>query len=152
MVPTRGLPTDRSTRGTNPGTGTTFDPPPHTGTKPKSAQTCPRLEPDHPFFLQLDPLLESSFASSLLHHLPLPFQFGLALNTVRDQNQWAMLPDVSAACIMTPDTCGGAGATLTVWLKVTECDDDDGVLSSGTNGPVSTGLRIACGGENATLI
>ena len=69
-------------------------------------------------------------------------QVDKAVSTNRTQSQWVDLGNLSAACITRPDTCGSDGAALSVWLKLTDCQDKDGVISS--HSPSSAGLGVRC--------
>ena len=71
-------------------------------------------------------------------------QVDKAVSTDRAQNQWVDLGNLSAACITRPDTCGSDGAALSVWLKLTDCQDPDGVISSHTASAFSAGLLVCC--------
>ena len=71
-------------------------------------------------------------------------QVDKAVSTDRAQSQWVDLGDLSAACITRPDTCESDGAALSVWLKLTDCQDRDGVISSHAGSPRSAGLLVNC--------
>ena len=52
------------------------------------------------------------------------------VETDKTEYQYVNLGDLSDACITRPVTCGGEGATISLWLKVEHCGTNDGALSS----------------------
>ena len=68
--------------------------------------------------------------------------------TNKSHNQWVSLGDLSlVTCLPVPDTCGPEGASLSVWLKIEDCDENkDGFISSLSVG--STGFSCRCKNGN----
>ena len=52
------------------------------------------------------------------------------VETDKTESQYVNLGDLSDACITRPVTCGGEGATVSLWLKVEHCGTNDGALFS----------------------
>ena len=52
------------------------------------------------------------------------------VETDKTEYQYVNLGDLSDACITRPVTCGGEGATVSLWLKVEHCGTNDGALST----------------------
>lgn len=52
------------------------------------------------------------------------------VETDKTEYQYVNLGELSDACITRPVTCGGEGATISLWLKVEHCGTNDGALSS----------------------
>ena len=68
---------------------------------------------------------------------------GVAVNL--DQRQWIEVPGTVASCLSNEETCGPEGATLAVWIKINECPDLSGIISSWRQRPVkTTGVGLLC--------
>ena len=63
----------------------------------------------------------------------------------RTKKQWIDLGIHTDACMTQPDTCDATGGAISVWVKVIECNEYDGIISSLTGSPnKSTGSAIDC--------
>ena len=71
-----------------------------------------------------------------------PPQVNNAIVTNSSQKQWVDLGSMSDACITLPDTCGPEGAAVAVWVKIYECANSNGFLSSLKSG--KTGFMFFC--------
>ena len=72
-------------------------------------------------------------------------QIGYGVKTDRLLNQTVEFEDLSQACILDPDTCT-QGATLVMWLHLTDCPIEAGIMSS--HGGTQNGFRLVCGADN----
>ena len=60
--------------------------------------------------------------------------------------QWMDLGNLSQACITVPESCGTNGGTVAAWIRVLECEDDGGIVTSftGTFSSFSSLSLILC--------
>ena len=57
------------------------------------------------------------------------FKVNKAVKTKRSEKQWMELGNISTlACFVIPNSCGSAGGALSVWMKIEECSDEQGVI------------------------
>ena len=73
-----------------------------------------------------------------------------AVRTNLSKKHWVNMGNISAlACFVIPDSCGSAGGALSLWMKIEECPDETGVMSSLIS-EFSEGFLIAC--DNGALM
>ena len=78
------------------------------------------------------------------------FQLNKAVRTDLSKKQWLNMVNISAlACFVIPQSCGSAGGALSVWMKIEECPDETGVVSSLIS-EFSEGFLMAC--DNGALM
>ena len=65
----------------------------------------------------------------------------MALALDHTQSQWVDLGTHTEACMTQSETCGAAGGAISLWVKLIDCPDWSGVLSSRGSG---TGIEIYC--------
>ena len=53
-----------------------------------------------------------------------------ALTSDSTQRQWIDLGIHTEACMTLPETCSAAGGAISLWVKVAECKDSAGFISS----------------------
>ena len=71
------------------------------------------------------------------------FKLNNAVYTDRSRYQSVELGDLSAhACLTIPESCGSAGAALSVWIKIEDCAGEGGIISSYQY--LHEGLLIRC--------
>ena len=68
-----------------------------------------------------------------------------AVSTDRTRSQWVDLGIHTEACMTRPETCGAAGGAINFWIRLIDCPDEGGVISSLDRLPVHISLRIECG-------
>ena len=73
------------------------------------------------------------------------FKINFAVSTDRTQKQWVDLGIHTEACMTRPDTCGATGGALSMWMKLVDCPDWSGVISSHESG---TGWTVYCRNPN----
>ena len=61
------------------------------------------------------------------------------------KRQWVDLGIHTEVCMTRPETCGVAGGTICLWVKVVDCENG-GIVS--TLDPGKTGSAIHCSTEN----
>ena len=64
----------------------------------------------------------------------------------RTPRQWVDLGIHTEACMTRPETCGGAGGAISLWVNVIHCPGMCGIVSSHQVG--KTGSIIHCLGSN----
>ena len=71
-------------------------------------------------------------------------QVNNTLTLDRTKRQWVHLGIHTEACMTRPETCGAAGGAISLWVRVTDCDD--GIISSltVTSGADGGGSAISC--------
>ena len=69
------------------------------------------------------------------------YQVNSALTLNHTRRQWIDLGIHPEVCMTQLDTCGAAGGAISLWLRVLDCSDWAGVLSSRDSG---TGFQIYC--------
>ena len=58
-------------------------------------------------------------------------QFGFTAQTNASEDQWIDLGDLSQfSCIVKPSTCGATSGSLSVWIKLGNCEHRTGILTS----------------------
>ena len=57
-------------------------------------------------------------------------QTNSALTLNRHRRQWVDLGIHTEACMTRPETCGAAGGAISLWLKIINCPNSDGVITS----------------------
>ena len=74
------------------------------------------------------------------------FQVNNGISTNLTENQWVDLGNLSAvACLPLPDSCGTAGGAMSVWIRILDCPDGTGIISSFD---VMTGFHVFCINQN----
>ena len=53
-----------------------------------------------------------------------------ALIVDRTKKQWVDLGIHTKACMTRPETCGAAGGTISLWIRVIDCPSIGGIVSS----------------------
>ena len=72
-------------------------------------------------------------------------QVNKAVRTNLTEKQWVNMGTFSPlACFVIPTTCGAAGGALTVWMKILECPDETGVITSLNVSNFSEGFLVTC--------
>ena len=74
-------------------------------------------------------------------------QVNNAVATNISQAQWIDLGVHAEACMTRPETCGAAGGAVSFWMKLIDCNDFGGVIS--TVSLSETGFQVYCS-ENKT--
>ena len=64
-----------------------------------------------------------------------------AVRTDRTESQWIDLGIHTEACMTRPETCGVAGGSLSFWMKLRNCPEELGVITTIHSG---TGLMVLC--------
>ena len=64
-----------------------------------------------------------------------------AVATNRTKKQWIGLGVHTEACLTRPETCGAAGGAISLWLRLKDCPDWSGIISTQETG---TGFIIYC--------
>ena len=59
------------------------------------------------------------------------------------KRQWIDLSVQTRDCMTRPETCGAAGGAISLWLKVHECHNSGGIITTRENAD-STGFSIYC--------
>ena len=77
------------------------------------------------------------------------FQVNRAVRTDHTQKQWVDLGFLCEACITRPETCGPEGAAVGFWLKLIDCPNRCGIISSFQK---TTGFVFRCSSENIMLV
>ena len=75
------------------------------------------------------------------------FQINSAVSLDRSRQQWINLGVHPEVCITQPDTCGAAGAAVSLWVKIFECFPQGGILTINLN-IEGTGLTMFCYGND----
>ena len=65
-----------------------------------------------------------------------------AVKTALASSQYLELGDLSVTCITVPESCGAQGATISVWIKVMDCQDYAGIVT--TFNVAKTNFNIGC--------
>ena len=63
----------------------------------------------------------------LIFHFP---QVNNALIVDRTKNQWVDLGIHTEACMTRPETCGAEGGAISLWIRVIDCPNIGGLVSS----------------------
>ena len=58
------------------------------------------------------------------------FQINKALAFERSKRQWVDLGIHTGVCMAQPNTCGAAGGAISLWIKLLDCPNDSGIISS----------------------
>ena len=59
------------------------------------------------------------------------------------------LGDQLVSCITVPHTCGPEGGSMSIWLKILNCSDGDGLFSTlNEGGGLHGGMVLRCGGSS----
>ena len=66
----------------------------------------------------------------------------MAVSTNISRSQWVDLGIHPEACMTLPETCGASGGAVSFWMKLVDCHDFGGIISSLTLN--ETGLRVYC--------
>ena len=69
------------------------------------------------------------------------YKVNSALILDRTKRQWIDLGTRTEACMTQPETCGATGGAISMWLKIVDCPEGCGVISSHESG---TGCIIYC--------
>ena len=77
------------------------------------------------------------------------FQVNKAVRTDHTQKQWVDLGFLCEAYITRPETCGPEGAAVGFWMKLTDCPDKSGIISSFQ---LSTGFVFRCSSQSMMLV
>ena len=70
--------------------------------------------------------------------------------TDRAKNQWVDLGIHTEVCLTQPENCGAAGGAISVWLKVIDCSQYGGIISTikYVKYAASGGTLVYCHEEN----
>ena len=66
---------------------------------------------------------------------------GLQLD--RTRQQYVDLGHLTVACIANPSSCGDNGASLTLWVKLVDCPNNGGIITSDWD-PYRNGFKVFC--------
>ena len=69
------------------------------------------------------------------------FQVNSALTLDHTKSQWVDLGFHTEACMTRPETCGAAGAAMSLWVNIIDCPPISSIIYSDGS---STGSRIDC--------
>ena len=83
------------------------------------------------------------FIFTVLFHVD---QVGFALTLDRTKKQWVDFGIQTEVCMTLPQTCDAAGGVISLWIKIVDCPDRAGIISSHTYGKTSS--RIVCTSNN----
>ena len=73
------------------------------------------------------------------------FKTNSAVATERTKKQWIDLGVHTEACMTRPETCGAAGGAMSLWVRLNDCPDWSGIISTFETG---TGLIVYCRHED----
>ena len=75
--------------------------------------------------------------------LHLHFKINSAVSTEIFLNQWIDLGIHTEACMTRPETCGTAGGAFSLWLRLTDCPQSAGIITT-IDDSEKTGFCLWC--------